>query len=369
MNNAILTQSASCAVVQDKYLTFRNLPYIYINHLPNPKEFMNNAFWRLTLDALVEHFIPGLGTQPFYKEVVYNIAGVPSALSSSFMGFNIGQTNNTYGPWHAVYAICRAAGKITLIGTAAYQDPSKITTKGALEEDSKTANYVVDTIIRWVPFHAEKIQIDRDANVYTPSFYGISMASGWARTYGSQTGGKIVKSIEKLSLSDVIDSSRYVIEPIKTYIPATINYLNPVEAGLSTLSNLAKDFTFENIVINNFQKLPILDIVANYLSQSILLTRSSESTISQIKTAYNQGVTTLFTTTSMIIASKLAWNFFSSLILIPSSRIVGVFFEDTLTCLDDMRNGKSFYPPEETKDFNREEVKLIENIQQQFDEF
>lgn len=369
MSNSTLTQSISCAVVQDKYMTFRNLPYIYINHLPNPKEFLNNAGWRLTIDALVEHYIPGLGTQPFYKEVVYNIAGVPSALSSSLMGFNIGQTNNTYGPWHAMYAMCRAAGKIAFVGTAAYQDPSKIITKGALEADSKMANYVIDTMIRWMPFHAEKLQIDKNAEVYTPSFYGISMLSGWARTYGSQTGGNIVKWIEKLTLSNIIDSSKYMIEPIKTYVPASINYLAPLENGLSSLSNLAKDFTFENIVINNFQKLPILDIAVSYVSQSITLTRSDKSTISQIGEAYHQGIIPLVTTTSIIIASKFAWNFFSSLILIPSSRIIGVFFEDILTCMDDMRNGKTFYAPEENKNSNIEEVKLIENIQQQFDEF
>ncbi len=370
MNNSTITQSLSCALVNDKYLTLRNIPRIYTDHLPNYREFLNNAAWRLTIDALVEHFVPGLGTQPFYKEVVYNIAGVPSALSSSLMGFNIGQTNNTYGPWHAVYSVCRAGGKIAFVGTAAYQDPSKITTKGALEEDSKTANYVVDTIIRWIPFHAEKLQMDKDAEVYTGSFYMISMISGLARTYGSQTGGKIVKWVEKASLSNIIDSSSYLITPIKNYFPATIIYLNPVENSLSALSGFVKQLTFENIVINNLNKVPFLDIAGGYLSQSMSLTRSDQSTISQIKSSYTQGIITCVSTFATIAVTKLAWNLFSSLILIPSSRILGVFFEDSLSCANDIRNGKTFFQQEETSiNSDSDKVKLIENIQQQYDEF
>lgn len=370
MSNSTLRQSVNCALVKNKYLTLGNIHRVYMDHLPNYKEFLNNAGWRISMDALVEHFIPGLGTQPFYKEVVYNVAGVPSALSSSLMGFNIGQTNNTYGPWHALYSTCRALGKIAFVGSAAYQDPSKITTKGALEEDSKTANYVVDTIIRWMPFHAERLQMDEDAQVYTGSFYMISMVSGFARTYGSQTGGKIVKSIEKVTLSNIIDSSSYLIDPIKNYFPATIDYLNPVENSLSALSKLAQQVTFENIVINNLNKVPVLDIAAGYLSQSIAFTRSDQSTISQIKSSYAQGIITGLITSATIIVTKFAWNFCSSLILIPSSRILGVFLESTLSCADDMRNGESFFPQEEMSiNSNSDEVKLIDNIQPQSDEF
>ena len=233
MTSSNVTYPGYCEIFSKNYLELNSVSEVYTSQLPNFKEYLNNAMWRISLDAIVEHFIPGLGNQPFYKEIVYNVAGVPSALSSAYFGLSIGQGKKTYGPWHATYAVTRAIGKLTYISYAVWLEPSKFNTRNALQFDSARANYLVDTTIRWMPFQAEQIQLNPHNDVYSFQCYVITMVGGYARTFGAETGGKIVRFLEYFTVSNSILTLSAGFKKIQDYLPFANSIIEPVQQSLS----------------------------------------------------------------------------------------------------------------------------------------
>lgn len=224
----MLTKTEKYDFLLRKYFTLERIPYIYFNNIPNKKEFLNNAGWRITLDTLIEYFIPSLGNNPFHKEVIYNGANIPSALTSSYNQFPIGSLNVTYGPAHAVYAVSRFAGKIGYISYVVYNDPTKYfprlpvddygtelpldthnakaieaikTAANALQGVSKFANYIVDPSLRWIPLTAERKQMGVAEDSSTSIVIATSIVGGIVRTIGSETGGYLSKKVSEACIN------------------------------------------------------------------------------------------------------------------------------------------------------------------------
>ena len=191
-----------------KYFTLNKVPYIYLNNIPNRKEFINNASWRVSLDSLIEYFLPGLGDNPFYKEVIYNGANIPSALTSSYNRFPIGSLNATYGPMHALYAVSRFGMKISYISLYVYNDYNKYfpeiktpenikIASDALRIASGNANYIIDPAIRWIPLMAEREQMGINKESSLSIILVTSILGGIVRTAGSQLGGYLLTAPSK----------------------------------------------------------------------------------------------------------------------------------------------------------------------------
>ena len=245
---------------EQEYLTPKNWPSLYWKHFPNLKEYCNNAFWRVSLDLGIEHYIPGLGKNAFYKEAVYNVAGVPSAVTSSALGLKIGSSNNTYTATHAEYAVLRAAGKVGYLAVVVNADPTKVTTAGALQFDSGVANYLVDSTLRWMPLSNEKLQINNQTEIYSKEFVASSVAGGAARAAGGQFG--------------------------------------------ASLANKGYEAFFGKAVLVD------------------------PSAISRICKEGKKGALSFVSALTYEVGAKFAWNFFTSILQVPISRIFGTFAED-----------------------------------------
>lgn len=194
-----------------KYLTPQHYLTTYLSYFPNTKEYFNNAFWRVSLDPFIE-LIPGLDTDIFYREFIYNFINMPASLYSSLNAINIGYSDNTYTWNHSLYSVLRGISKTSIICFYHFTvDSSKAYVQGGLADVSMFANYLVDSVFRWIPYSTERAQLDNAKDLYSYEFFTMSALSGAARTAGAQVGGIIAKSVFEHNIKN------FLLQPFAIY--------------------------------------------------------------------------------------------------------------------------------------------------------
>lgn len=365
-NNEVLYHKLNLADKKEylvhKYFTPQNWLNLYSAYWPNLKEFSNNAFWRLNSDIFLDHYYKGV-IDPFVKEPAYAVFNLFPMIYATTFQVPIGSSNNTFTSAHLSFTALRAMGKFAPYIIYSEQRNEK----GALDKPVKIAQYLTDTICRWIPYSNERLQSDNTTDVYSKGFFAISVNSGIARTIGSEISSPYANSIQNLAknvlintianplsinieestfskinaLKDILLTGSYttqaqekavkVIEAIKVIKESPIdNMLNIpfifISKSISPLLFIYTKTTENLQTAINYVASPIIKIATPYVPK--IFFKPIKEPIS-LEKASQKGAIFIASAIIFDLAKLIVTNFIGTFISAPSSRIVGIFAEET----------------------------------------
>lgn len=392
-----LSSSDKLGYLAHKYFTPENWANLYLAYTPNIKEFSNNAFWRLNSDIFLDHLYKGV-TDPFTKEPAYAVFNLFPMVTASTLKLPIGESNNTYTFAHLAYTGLRAAGKFAPM--IIHYDKKDI--PGALDSHVKTSIYLTDIICRWIPYSDERLQSDNSTDIYSFGFFAASIISGMTRTKGSELGNAPAKFAQELTTNIInnvvinplginVEGTTFLkINELKDILIGGTAQQSNIESNFKTTNSQAKTlatyaaplltigyqvitysaekasyfaplfnvpYEYASVIIStsisplvfvysktteasqtaiSYVASPLIKMTTPYVPK--VFSKSTDNTPVTLEQASQKGAIFLAGAITLDIFKFLATNLVGTMILVPCSRIVGIFSEEVTEFVSDLTN-------------------------------